>query len=649
MRILIFISIFSLISAVAALAGTPEEELNSHLTEYAQFASTNPEKAWFHAKKMLELSKEYELPVFTAKAHYAIGNLYFKQGNYDSTVVNLKTAIQLLDNANVENGKPVAFSLMGLAYKYKGDLTNSMHFLQKSLEWAQKLKEENQEANAYQNIALIYFQQKKYLDAANNLDLAVQIYHKLDDYSGIMSTRFNFANILKEQGEFEKARNFYGEALTYYTQTENLTKQAHIEMNLGQMLVEEGKYNEAFNLLLETREKLTRLNYTADLAIVLNDLGLCARAMGRNEIALEYFRQALSKTSDDLYFKADLLQNISNLYLKMKDYESALAYYRQSVESKEAYTSLEKEKHLAEIQAQYEDQLKESKILLLEQEKSLQEAEIQKSALSLKRQRVIRNFMISGFILIIIGLLVLRYFYRQKIVAQQRLAEQQEENARRKTSEIIKDFRLKAIERYQEGQQEERKRIAREIHDGIGSDLAGIKMAVEHHLGRTPEDTRTQRILLGLQDACKAVRSISHQLHPPPFAQTDFCAYLSDFVDGITENVEIEVDKIFYPTEEIDKLPDELLAEVYRIVQELLNNSIKHAQASVLELQLSLHEAYLNIMVSDNGIGMPQKAALKGIGMRNISERVEMLKGKLEIDSSPGNGASISIDLPVTS
>ncbi|MGX7835867.1 sensor histidine kinase, partial [Campylobacter fetus subsp. venerealis] len=78
-------------------------------------------------------------------------------------------------------------------------------------------------------------------------------------------------------------------------------------------------------------------------------------------------------------------------------------------------------------------------------------------------------------------------------------------------------------------------------------------------------------------------------------------------------------------------------------------NSLKHAQASALELQLILHEAYLNIMVSDNGIGMLQKSAQKGIGMRNISERVEMLKGKLEIDSSPENGTSISIDLPVTS
>ncbi|MFD2037588.1 tetratricopeptide repeat protein [Belliella marina] len=647
MKTLILSYFFVLISAYAVLAHTPEEELNNHLAKYAQYAATDPEKAWFHARKMLELSQEYNLPVFTAKAYYAMGNLYFKQGKYDSTVIRLKAAIQLLDSSNVQNGKAVAFSLMGLAYKYKGDLSNSMHYLQESLKWAQELKEERQEANAFQNIALVYFQQKKYMEAANNLDLAVQIYHRLDDYAGIISTRFNFANILKEQGEFEKARGFYQEALEYYSKTENLTKQAHIEMNLGQMLVEEGRHNDAFNLLLETRGKLITLNYTADLAIVLNDLGLCAKAMGRNEIALGYFQQALAKANDDLYFKADLLQNISNQYLKMGNYEAALDYYSQSVDSREAYNSLEKEKHLAEIQLQYEDQLKENKILLLEQEKSLQEAEIQKSALSLKRQRVIRNFMIAVLMLIVIGLLVLRYFYRQKIVAQQRLAEQQEENTRRKTSEIIKDFRLKAIERYQEGQQEERKRIAREIHDGIGSDLAGIKMALEHHLDGAPEDTRTQRILLGLQDACKAVRSISHQLHPPAFTQTDFCLYLSDFVDGLTENLSIEVDKIFYPKHEIDKLPDELLAEVYRIVQELFNNSIKHAQASMIELQLNLHEAYLNIFVSDNGVGMIPKVGQKGIGMRNIRERVEMLKGKVEIDSSPGNGTSINIDLPV--
>lgn len=368
--------------------------------------------------------------------------------------------------------------------------------------------------------------------------------------------------------------------------------------------------------------------------------------MKKYSLAISYFERALGLSQDDLYFKSDVLQNLAQVFVETGDYRRALDLFQIAVEVKENYNSLEKEKHLAELQLSYEDQLKASKIALLEKEKILQESELQKAQLKLKRELLIRNMTIFGMILVTTALLMVWYFYKQKMKVQQALVLQQEENSRRKTKEIIQDFRLKAIERFQEGQLEERKRIAREIHDGIGSDLAGIKMAMEHHIESQPKDPGAQRILLGIQDACKVIREISHQLHPPVFSETGFCEYLGEHIAEWRKQAGIEVDTLFYPASEIDQLPDQMLAEVYRIIQETLANINKHAKASFVEVHLNLHESYLNVLVSDNGIGFNKTKSAKGIGLRNIKERVEMLQGKMELDSS-ASGTSLSVDLPV--
>ncbi|GAA5039478.1 two-component sensor histidine kinase [Marivirga lumbricoides] len=627
---------------------TPEKELNELLSLYAINVSSNPALAKNYAEKLKSLSTTYNLPAFTAKAHYALGNIAFKAGKFDSSIYEIRKAINFLDSLNIEKGRAACYNLIAVCYKNNGDLTSSMQNFEESLFWANKLGDSKNEANAYQNISLIYFQQKNYIDAAKNLDRALVLYTDLNDYDGVISTRFNFANILKEQGKFEEARKFYNEVMDYYQQQGDKIMEAYVGINLGQILMEEERFKEALPRLIDTKNKLESLNLRADMGMILNDLGFCNQNLGFNEDAIKYFTKALAFTDEnpDLYYVGEIYQNLSILYAENGQYKKALEFYKKQVAQKEKQNSLEKEKHLATLQEKYETRLKEAQITLLEQEKSLKDAELQQAATNLKKQQLIRNISLAGFLILLIVLIVIRYFYKQKISFQKQLADQQEEIAQQKTNELIKDFRLSAIERYQQGQQQERARIAREIHDGIGSDLAGLKIAFEQYLGNAAPSKESSRILLGIRNACQDLRSISHKLHPPAFSQVGFCDFIRDFAEQTTKGAELEIHTIFFPKDKIDALPEDLLADVYRISQELISNIIKHALASTVELQLTLHETYLNIVVSDNGIGITDKNTNKGIGLRNIRERLISRNGTMEIDSSE-KGTVVNIDMGI--
>lgn len=633
-----------------SLAQTPESTplLDSLSNVYAENLYTNPEVAKKAAQEWLSKSEALDKKIHIVRAHYALGNLGNISGDYKSAVDQAAKAINLLKELKIENGLAAAYNVLALGYKNLGDYPKAMDGFMQCLAYAKKIGGKNQEANAYQNIATLYVLQKKYNKAAENLDRAANLYRELKDDDGVLTTLFNFANILKEQGKFDQARKHYQTVLNYRKREGNKAVIAYININLSQMLVEEERCEEAVVSLKRTLSLLKELKFNSDIAIVLNDLGLCESELGNNKEAITYFEQALAIGEEQslLTYNSNIYINLSQLYQDQGDYKNALKYYQKGVDTKSKQNSLDKEKYVANLQERYETQLKETRIALLEKEQKLGEAELQKAELTVKRQGIVRNAFIAGFILVLISLIILRLFYLQRLKAQKELSEQQEENAKQKINQMMKDHKLSVIERYQEGQDEERARLAREIHDGIGSDLAGIKIAFEHYIETQPEKPQSKRILNAIGNACIDIRTLSHQLHPLAFSKIGFSSFLRDFIDKISKSANIDIQTFFFPEEDIDRLPEELLAEAYRIVQELVNNILKHSLATQAEVQLTRHENHLNIVINDNGQGFQEKKK-QGIGLRNIKDRLHKLQGTIEIDSSASSGTSIMIDIPL--
>jgi len=644
----LFFLLFGVTSQIVAQQFNNTPRIDSLSRTYKNNLNSNPNLAKKAAAEWLKESKKKGIKLQEVRALYALGNLSNIMGEYKNTITYTNETITLLHELNIEKGLAACYNVMASAYKSLGEYPKAIDNFIQCLNYSKKNDNKLQEANAYQNIATLYLLQKEYKKSAENLDRAADLYREIKNDDGVLTTLFNFANILKEEGKFNQARKHYKTVLDYRKKEGNKAVVAYVNINLSQMLAEENRCEEAVVSLKKTLLLLKELHFDSDIVIVLNDLGLCESNLGHTKLAINYFQQALSigdKNSLSIY-KSDIYKNLAQLYQEEKNYKKALEFYEKGVTSVAEKKSLDKEKYVAEIQERYETQLKEARIKLLEKEQRLSEAELQKVALTVKRQRIVRNAFIGGFILVLITLIILRLSYIKRLRVQKELSLQQEENAKQKITDMMKDHKLSVIERYQEGQDEERSRLAREIHDGIGSDLAGIKIAFEHYVENNKDKLQSNRIAKAIGNACIDVRSLSHQLHPLSFSKIGFTSFLTDFIDQITKKSDIEIKAYFFPEEDIDQLPAELLADAYRIVQELINNILKHAEATRADVQLTRHEYHLNIIINDNGKGF-KKNKKQGIGLRNIKERLHKLQGTLDIDSVSGHGTSITIDIPI--
>lgn len=198
-----------------------------------------------------------------------------------------------------------------------------------------------------------------------------------------------------------------------------------------------------------------------------------------------------------------------------------------------------------------------------------------------------------------------------------------------------------------EGEERERSRLARDLHDGLGGMLAGVKLNLSqatHHPALRTEDAGLNKVIIQLDDSVSELRRIARNMMPESLMRSGLQVALNDLCEsfsGGTVKVELQMLNI------LSTIPQQTQITIYRIVQELLNNALRHARASEIFVQCSQTEDQFFITVEDDGVGFDKTELQnkKGIGLRNIQNRVDFLRGKLDIDSKPGKGATINIEI----
>jgi two-component system NarL family sensor kinase len=199
------------------------------------------------------------------------------------------------------------------------------------------------------------------------------------------------------------------------------------------------------------------------------------------------------------------------------------------------------------------------------------------------------------------------------------------------------------------GQEKERKKLAEELHDNLGSSLTTVKLYFENIKSQVKDGQdlevyqRTEQIL---EDTYETVRSMSHTRNNGILASKGLIPTIQSLAKKITESGQINVEVIHHGLDK--KLQNSIELIIFRIVQELLTNVVKHAQATQVVVNLTSYQDNLNIMVEDNGKGfdsmhLPNN---EGMGLRSIEKRIESIEGTFEVDSSPKRGTTINIDIP---
>jgi two-component system NarL family sensor kinase len=296
--------------------------------------------------------------------------------------------------------------------------------------------------------------------------------------------------------------------------------------------------------------------------------------------------------------------------------------------------------NIQNLDTKYETAKKVQQINQLEHDRAIQE-------LRLRQNRLIL-IILAGiiFTILIVGFLLFRS-NRQK----QLILNQENELHERRIAELETEKQLTATEAMLKGQDDERTRLARDLHDGLGGMLSGIKlffMNLKELMAKCLDDQQQfDRSLDMLDGAIMELRRVAHNLMPEVLLKFGLNMSVSDLCDSITRNGSVNVS---YQSTGLENFnPDQTTSVIiYRIVQELLSNIIRHASAMQAFVQLDFHDNNLEITVEDNGIGFDTSLLLTsaGIGWSNIQNRVEYLMGKIDIQSAPNLGTTVNIDLP---
>ncbi|MEM6379043.1 MAG: sensor histidine kinase, partial [Bacteroidota bacterium] len=244
-------------------------------------------------------------------------------------------------------------------------------------------------------------------------------------------------------------------------------------------------------------------------------------------------------------------------------------------------------------------------------------------------------FLLSGIFVLIV---VLRQQKQKRI------------DAENEVDDLLTNLELETTYARIEGQDTLRHRIAQDLHDGLGSTLSTVKLYfsnIEQKLDQVidAKDQYSKAYSL-LDKACEEVRKVSHEMQSANLTRFGLSTELESMVQGIQESHQIQAELITHQME--NRLEAKVEHQLYKIVQEIIANILKHARASKLSIEISRFDDLVSLVIEDNGIGFNPKTVQQGIGLQGIKARVNQLNGTFNIDSEIGRGTSISIDIPHT-
>ena len=359
-------------------------------------------------------------------------------------------------------------------------------------------------------------------------------------------------------------------------------------------------------------------------AINLNKKGLYTKS-----IQLLDSIKKLETSSTNPRYKISTSQFLKEGYFSLKKYDSAYKYLELENRIKEKQNLIEQDVKFAEIEGKYDTSEAEKKVLI-EQQKSKQNQNI---AIGLGGSLALGS---------IIAFLIFKNTKRK-----QKLAEQDKEIETQKLATVLKEQELTAIDAMIEGQEKERQRIANDLHDDLGGLMATVKLHFNALKDKKSPELFDKTNTL-IDEAYNKVRSVAHAKNSGVIAKHGLLKSVKEMANKISISNQLEIEVIDYGLE--TRLENSLELTLFRIIQELISNAVKHAQASEISIHITNHGDMINLMVEDNGKGFNASQITKtnkGMGINSIDKRVEHLDGKMTIESEKNKGTTIIIDIPL--
>ncbi|RYY49660.1 MAG: tetratricopeptide repeat protein [Chitinophagaceae bacterium] len=508
-----------------------------------------------------------------------------------------------------------------------GDNVTAVAYALKGLSIAEKLNRQDLLQDAYACLQRLYYSRTEFDKAIFYGKKAIDLALLMKDRKRYVTQSYNLAFTYNITKQFDSSIALSREVIAASQEIGETRIESYAWYNLASISLRNDKVEDA---LKYAKQCLQLAKNNSDKAIEGSCLTAIASALmqlKKNKEAEDYLLQALKlkEQADDQMGIAEVKAIMANLYFALGEPKKAYALVRESEDFSDAYNESVLSKQSSDLEKKYESEKKDVQI---------------RSQQMLIRQKNILNYILLGSALLLATVLLLAYrnFIITRNLQRQRIAELETEKQLTATEAVLK------------GEEQERTRLAKDLHDGLGGMLSGIKYsfnAMKGNLIMTPENAQAfERSMDMLDSSIKEMRRVAHNMMPEALVKFGLDVALKDFCHDINQSGAL---KVTYQSINMEgaAIHESIAITVYRIVQELLNNSIKHSEATSAVVQISKEGPNLNVTVEDDGKGFNvdilQRA--QGIGWSNIQNRVGILKGKIDVQSKAGAGTSVFIEL----
>jgi two-component system, NarL family, sensor kinase len=596
---------------------------------------TSPEKSIDYYKQALALGQRIRNNRVILSSYTDLGICYINLNKMDSAILSFEKGILVarLLKDTVREARTLAN--IGNAWLHKKDRATAIDYYLKAARIWETSSDQQYLATLYSNIDALLDEQKEHTLAVEYGEKAISLAQKLGDDYSLLSGLVNLSTTYSYLGQHEKEYELLERALPLAIKNENLDQISTVYHNMGDYYFQKNDFSSALTKYLESLTYVKQMGNKYHLSEISTVLALTYHKLNQDGKALEYIIQA-EKLGDEVGERTKLKEiylTRAEIEQKAGNYKLASEYYAKTVAVSDSLFKTETSEKVAEMEARYQNEKKQKEIGQLEKDKQIQ-------SLSL-RQKSTLNYILIGSLaaLLVVTFLIYRNFQQRQRLKQQKI------------NELEKDKQLVAVGSMLKGQEEERSRLARDLHDGLGGLLSGVKFSLSNmkdNLIVTPENmTVFERSLDMIDTSIKELRRVAHNMMPEMLTKFGLDEALKEYCNSINATKLVNVK--YQSHGMTGRIDQSIEIIVYRIVQELLNNTLKHAGATEAFVQLLKEGSRLSIVVEDNGKGfdtnLPEKN--KGAGWVNIRSRVEYLKGQVDIHAEPGKGTLVNIELNV--
>lgn len=544
--------------------------------------------------------------------YYCNGWIDIRDGRPQDAIKSFLKGLQLLDKSNTLQDlkyKTNIYSELAAIYSEWQDIENFEKYTRLGLANTLKTHDLDDKASSQQMLAS-YFEQRYLKDSTDKSSLDSALYYNKESIATILNNKGRIRLLSQLPFTAMNVANLYAQ---YFSADYRDSVQTYL--------------NIALKKGLETKQ----LTVVANCYGMMSEIALAENKLNEAEGLLNKAAEVVSQDNmPDQHTLSQIYLNLSKIAEKKKNYQTALKYHKRYSEAHQSIFDAEKMRIGKSLTAQYEADKKEQQLTAMQH----------KIAFSKKINTV--YFVLAITFLFALILLYYVYLQRSKTLKQQQLVHQLE------IEKMNKDHHISLLSAILEGQESERSRLARDLHDGLGGLISGIKLDLAERANSLADNASKfifTPVLNHIDHAIQELRRIAHSMMPELLLKAGLAEACREYCRKL-RNERLEVTCQIFNVKGMDKEREMVL---YRIMQELLTNVIKHAQARTVLVQLQQIDDQISLTVEDDGIGFDTKdeKSKQGAGWKNIHSRVQYLKGAIDLYSEHGKGTTVTVECAV--